>query len=143
MGDTGGHKPREPTPTRRLNPLSSGICQQNTHFNMYARTPKPLEGFTCKNSHAKCFKTTNSTAKLYRGAMYRDELLRAFSVVFPLLRNFQISTQESNANSAEISIYKTQFLTCNSDQKGKEGSLSKHCSRNVLKRQILIDSIIP
>ena len=49
-----------------LNSISSGICQQNTHFNMYARTSKPQEGFTCKDSHAKCFKTTNSTAKLYR-----------------------------------------------------------------------------
>ena len=100
MGDTAGPKPREPTLTRRLNPISSGICQQNTHFNMYARTSKPLEGFTCKNSHAKCFKTANSIAKLYRGAMYRGEVLKAcfrtsFSVVFPLLRN-QISTQESN-----------------------------------------------
>ena len=28
-------------------------------------------------------------------------------------------------------------------KKGKECSLSKHCSRNVLKRQILTDSIIP
>ena len=77
MGDTAGHKPREPTVTRRLNPISSGICQQNTHFYMYARISKPKEGFTCKDSHAKCFKTTNSTAKLYRGAMYRGEVLRA------------------------------------------------------------------
>ena len=71
----------------------------------------------------------------------------SFSVAFPLLRNLkrnlEISTQESNANSTEISIYKTQFLTCNSEKKGQEGSLSKHGSRNVLKGQILIDSIIP
>ena len=60
-----------------LNSISSGICEQNTHFNMYARTSKPQEGFTCKDSHAKCFKTTNSTVKLYRGAMYRGEVLRA------------------------------------------------------------------
>ena len=26
---------------------------------MYGRTSKPQEGFTCKDSHAKCFKTTN------------------------------------------------------------------------------------
>ena len=55
--------------------------------------------------------------------MYRGEVLSTlfppFSVVFPLLRNLEISTQESNANSTEISIYKTQFLTCNSEQKGK------------------------
>ena len=47
-------------------------------------------------------------------------MLPSFSVVFPLLRNLEISTQESNANSTEISIYKIQFLTCNSKQKGTE-----------------------
>ena len=67
---------------------------------MYAGTSTPQEGFTCKDSHAKCFKTTNSTAKLYRGAMYRGEVLPSFSVVL------EFSTQESNANSTEISIYK-------------------------------------
>ena len=87
---------------------------------MYARTSKPQERFTCKDSHAKCFKTTNSTAKLYRGAMYRDEVLRAcysfrhFLLCFHFLGNLEVSTQESSANSTEISIYKTQFLTCNS-----------------------------
>ena len=64
MGDTAVHKLREPTYTRRLNSISSGIGQQNTHFNTYAKTSKPQVGFTCKDSHAKCFKTTNSTAKL-------------------------------------------------------------------------------
>ena len=44
---------------------------------MYARTAKPQEGFYVNDSHAKCFKTTNSTAKVYRGAMYRGEVLRA------------------------------------------------------------------
>ena len=89
---------------------------------MYARTFKPQEGFTCKYSHAKCFKTTNSTAKLYRGAMYCGEVFRVwfrhFLLCFPFLGNLEISTQESNANSTEISIYKTQLLTCNSEQKG-------------------------
>ena len=112
---------------------------------MYARTSKPQEGLTCKDSHAKCFKTTNSTAKLYRGAMYRGEVLRACFRHFLLCFHFffQISTQESNANSTEISICKTQFLHVIVNKKGHEGSLSKHCSRNVLKRKILIDSIIP
>ena len=63
---------------------------------MYARTSKP-QGFTCKDSHAKCFKTTNSTAKLYRGAMYRGEVLRAcfrhFLLCFHFLGNLEISTQ--------------------------------------------------
>ena len=46
---------------------------------MYARTFKPQQGFTCKDSHAKCFKTTNSTAKLYRGAMYRGEVIDLYN----------------------------------------------------------------
>ena len=54
-------------------------------------------------------------------AMSFESVFPSFSVVFPLLlRNLEISTQESNANSTEISIYKTQFLTCNSERKGKE-----------------------
>ena len=85
---------------------------------MYGRTSKPQEGFTCKDSDAKCFKTTNSTAKLYRGTMYRGEVLRAcfrhFLLCFHFLGNLEISMQESSANSTEMSIYKTQFLTCNS-----------------------------
>ena len=60
-----------------------------------------------------------------------ESVFPSFSVVFPLLRNLEISTQESNANSTEISTYKTQFSTC---KKGQEGYLSKHCSRNVLKQ---------
>ena len=58
--------------------------------------------------------------------MYRGEVLRervSVIVVFPLLRNLEISTQKSNAKSTEISKYKVQFLTCNSEQKGQEGSL--------------------
>ena len=50
-----------------------------------------------------------------RRAMYRGEVLRAcfrhFLLCFHFIGNLQISTQESNANSTEISIYKTQFLT--------------------------------
>ena len=73
--------------------------------------------------------------------MYRDEVLRAcfhhFLLCFHFIRNLQISTHESNANCTEISIYKTQFLV---NKMGKEGSLSKHCTRNIFKRQILIAS---
>ena len=72
----------------------------------------------CKDSHGKCFKTTNSTAELYRGAMYCGEVLRVrfrhFLLCFHYLGNLDISAQESSANSTEISIYKTQLLTCNS-----------------------------
>ena len=80
--------------------------------------------------------------------MYRGEVLRAcyhhFVLYFHFFGNLEISTQELSANSTEISIYKTQFLTCNIvNKKGQEGYLSKHCFRNVLKQKILIDSIIP
>ena len=53
--------------------------------------------------------------------MYRGEILRACFRHFLLcfhFANLQISTQEPSANSTERSIYKTQFLRCNSEQKG-------------------------
>ena len=75
MGDTAG-MPCEPIETQRLNSISSGICQQNAHFSMYSTTSKPQEGSTCKYSLPKCFITTNSTAKLSRGAVNRGEVLR-------------------------------------------------------------------
>ena len=60
MGDTAGTN-RVSRPKHGLNSISSEMCQQNTHLNVHARTSKPQEGFTCKDSHAKCFKTTNSS----------------------------------------------------------------------------------
>ena len=73
---------------------------------MYARASKPQEGFTCKDPHANCFKTTYSTAKLYRGAMYRGEVLRAcfrhFLLCFNFLGNLETSTQESSENLAYV-----------------------------------------
>ena len=65
-----------------------GICQQNIHFNMYTTISKPQEGSTRKDSHAKCFITTNSTAKLSPGAVNRGEFESVFPVrvcvIFPL-----------------------------------------------------------
>ena len=55
---------------------------------------------------------------MYRGEVLRGCVFPSFPVVFRRLRNLEISTQESNANSTEISIYKTQFLTRSSEQKG-------------------------
>ena len=72
MGDTAGTKLCEPIETRRL--INGGICQHNLYFNMYTTISKPQEGCTCKDSHAKCFITTNSTAKLWPGAVNRSEL---------------------------------------------------------------------
>ena len=47
--------PYEPMSTGLLNSISSGICRQNTQFNMYSTTSKRQEGFTFKDSHPKCF----------------------------------------------------------------------------------------
>ena len=49
----------EPMSTQLLNSISSGICRQNTQFNMYSTTSKQQEVCTFKDSHSKCFITTN------------------------------------------------------------------------------------
>ena len=41
--------------THRLNPFSSKISQQNTHFDVYIETSKRQEGSPCKNFHLNCF----------------------------------------------------------------------------------------
>ena len=41
---------------------------------MYTTTPKQQEGCTCKDSHPKCFMTTNSTAKLSPGTVNRGDV---------------------------------------------------------------------
>ena len=60
----------EPMSTRLLNSISSKICRQNTQFNMYSTTSKQEEGCTFKDSHPKCFITTNFD-KFQRGAFAR------------------------------------------------------------------------
>ena len=60
----------EPMSTRLLNSISSRICRQNTQFNMYTTTSKQEEGCTFKDSHPKCFITTNSD-KFHREAFAR------------------------------------------------------------------------
>ena len=59
--------------------FNGGICQQNMYFNMYTTKSKPQEGSTCKDCHAKCFISTNSTSKLWPGAMNRGELWECVS----------------------------------------------------------------
>ena len=56
---------------RLLNLVSSGICQQNTQFNMYATTSKQQEGSTFTDSHPKCFITTNFD-KFHSEAVAKD-----------------------------------------------------------------------
>ena len=41
---------------------------------MYTTTSKQQEGCTFKDSHPKCFKTTNSTAMLSPGAVNRGDV---------------------------------------------------------------------
>ena len=60
----------EPMSTRLLNSISSRICLQNTQFNMYTTTSKQQEGCTFKDSHPKCFITTNFD-KFHREAFAR------------------------------------------------------------------------
>ena len=60
----------EPMSTRLLNSISSRICRQNTKFNMYTTTSKQQEGCTFKDSHPKCFITTNFD-KFHREAFAR------------------------------------------------------------------------
>ena len=58
------------TEYRLLNCISSRICRQNTQFNMYTTTSKQEEGCTFKDSHPKCFITTNFD-KFHREAFAR------------------------------------------------------------------------
>ena len=60
----------QPMSTRLLNLISSRICRQNTQFNMYTTTSKQQEGCTFKDSHPKCFITTNFD-KFHREAFAR------------------------------------------------------------------------
>ena len=48
--------------------------RQNTQLNLYTTTSKQQEGCTFKDSHPKCFITTNSTAKLSPGAVNRGDV---------------------------------------------------------------------
>ena len=54
--------------------FKGGICQQNMSFNMYTAISKLQQSPTWKDSHAKCFILTNSTAKRSPGAMNRGEI---------------------------------------------------------------------
>ena len=60
----------EPMSTRLLKSISSRICRQNTQFNTYTATSKQQEGCTFKDSHPKCFITTNFD-KFHREAFAR------------------------------------------------------------------------
>ena len=73
----------EPMSTRLLNSIFSRICRQNTQFNMYTTTSKQQEGCTFKDSHPKCFITTNFD-KFHREAFARGGESRwCFDSMFP------------------------------------------------------------
>ena len=70
----------EPMSTRLLNSISSRICRQNTQFNMYTTTSKQQGGCTFRDSHPKCFITTNFDKfhrEAFARAMNRDDVLTA------------------------------------------------------------------
>ena len=74
----------------------------------YQDTSKPQKRSTCNDSHAKCFITTNSTAKLSPGAVNRGEIESVFpmrvSVIFPLCFHLKFYTY-----STELSLQNTLF----------------------------------
>ena len=73
----------EPMSTRLLNSIFSGICRQNTQFNMYSTTSKKQEGCMFKDSHPQCFITTNFD-KFPREAVAKGGESRwCFDSVFP------------------------------------------------------------
>ena len=96
---------------------------------MYSTTSKPEEGSTSKDSLPKCFITANSTAKLSRGAMNRGEVLRT---CFHL--NFYTSIKQYI-----LLKYLLKYLM---NKEGEGSFLSTYPTRNILKRKILIDSIV-
>ena len=74
---------------------------------MYCTTSKPQEGSMCKDSLPKCFMTTNSTAKLSRGAVNRSEVLTT---------GFHLNLYTSIKQYILLKyLYKTQFLICRVD----------------------------
>ena len=71
--------------TRLLNSISSRICRQNTQFNMYTTTPKQQEGCTFKDSHPKCFITTNFDKfhrEAFARALNRGDVFEHVSVIY-------------------------------------------------------------
>ena len=102
---------------RLLNSISSRICLQNTQFNMDTIASKQQEGFTFKNSHPKCFITTNSIARLSPGAVNRGEVFRA------CFRNFQLCFHLNFYTSIKLIFYTKHKKIVN--RKGAVYSLCK------------------
>ena len=108
MGDTAGDAVWARRNTT-LNSISSEIRQQNAHFDMYTTRSKQQEGSTCKDFYLKCFKTTNSTAKFWRGKILRAcfRYCSLISAVF-LFKFLQIV----QTHIIQKYLYKTQILRC-------------------------------
>ena len=108
--------PSEPMSPRLLNSIYSRVCFQNTQFNMDTITSKQQEGFTFKNSHPKCFITTNFMARLSPGAVYRNEVFRA------CFRNFQLCFHLNFYTSIKLIFY-TKHTSQHEDSKQKGSSI--------------------
>ena len=81
--------------------IRGGICRQNTQFTMYTTTSKQQEGCTFKDSHPKCFKTTNSTSMLSPGAVNRGDvhILKVERFRFYYEYEFEIFEQRTRTES--------------------------------------------
>ena len=101
MGDTAEHSRFEPNDLRSI---SNRISHQNTQFNMYTKTSKQQEGSRCKNSHLKCFITTNFDK------FHRERAVNR-SVVFPL----KCLNIHRTIYILLSYLYKTHVLTCKQD----------------------------
>ena len=97
--------------------LYGGICQQNTHFNMYTEISKRKQGSPCKNSHQRCFETTNFDR------LHREELL--------FLPRY---THRLNSFSSTITQQNTHFNMYIETSNSNKVFRAKILTRNVLKR---------
>ena len=61
----------------------SGICRQNTQFNMYSTTSKQQEGCMFKDSHPKSFITTNFDKFPRKAVAKGDQSRWCFDSMFP------------------------------------------------------------
>ena len=119
----------EPMSTRLSNSISSRICRQNTQFNMYTTTSKQQEGCTFKDSHPKCFITTNFD-KFQREAfarcgesrwcfdsMFRDiqsqrSIRMAFVIIMILfdVKDYRLLYGSISLSSEKIYTWQSRFL---------------------------------
>ena len=109
----------EPMSIRLLNSIFSGIRRQNTQFIMYSTTSKQQEGCMFKDSHPKCFITTNfdkfPREAVAKGVNRGDVLTACFrdiqsqrSIMYRSIRNFNIPPPPGRRR--EFELFKIWFF---------------------------------